>query len=151
MGGKREPDVSGIHAMLLSSGGGAVGGSGSVTLNNANVDSQNTGADATASWRIDSDGNMYDGYNGVYFLTNQWTADAVANYEVRANIDGGSTPSGSATGTWLSCSTDRDWTITDTTVDAASEYTFLQIKLRDAATTTVLATCYVDLYAERIS
>jgi hypothetical protein len=143
--------MSGIHAMLISGGGGVVGGSGSVTLNNATVDSQNGGADASASWRIDSDGWAYEGYNGTYYTTNQWTGDAVANYEVRATVEGGSTPTGSATATWLSCSTDRDWTVTDTTFDELIKQSNLLIEVRDVATATVRASCYVDLYAERIS
>lgn len=143
--------MSGIHAMLLSSGGGAVGGSGSVTLINATVDSQNSGANASASWRIDSDGFMYEGYNGSYSAANRWTYDAPANYEVRATVDGGSTPTGSATATWLSCSTDRDWTVTDTTFDELIKSSNLTIEVRDVATSTIRATCYVDLYAERIS
>lgn len=142
--------MSGIHAMLLA-GNGAVGGSGSVTLINATVDSQNSGANASASWRIDSDGWVYEGYNGAYSSTNQWTSDAVANYEVRATVGGGSTPTGSATATWLACSSDRDWTVTDTTFDELVKYSNLTIEVRDAATATVRATCYIDLYAERIS
>ena len=136
---------------MLISGGGAVGGSGSVTLINVTVDSQNGGGNASASWRIDSDGYMYEGYNGTYFATNQWTADAVANYEVRATVDTGSTPTGSATATWLACSSDRDWTVTDTTFDELVKSSNLTIEVRDAATATVRATCYIDLYAERIS
>lgn len=142
--------MSGIHAMLLA-GNGAVGGAGSVTLINATVDSQNSGANASASWRIDSDGHVYEGYNGSYSTAYQWTADAVANYEVRATKTSGSNPTGSSLATWLACSTDRDWTVTDTTVDELIKQSSLTIEVRDAATTTVLATCYVDLYAERIS
>jgi hypothetical protein len=143
--------MSGIHAMLISGGGGAVGGSGSVTLNNETVDSQNSGADATASWRIDSDGPIYVGYNGTYLQSYTWTTDAVANYEVRAVVIGGSTPTGSAISTWLSCSSDRDWTVTDTTFDELIKQSSLTIEVRDAATLTVRASCQVDLYAERIS
>lgn len=140
--------MSGIHAMLLAGGG---GGSGSVTLNNGTVDSQNSGANASASWRIDSDGYVYEGYNGSYTQKNQWTADAVANYEVQATLIDGSTPTGSSMATWLACSSDRDWTITDTTANGNAKYANLEIQVRDAATATVRATCYIDLYADRIS
>lgn len=137
--------------MLISGGGGAVGGSGSVTLNNATVDQQFAGGSASASWRIDSDGQVYTGFNGSYGAEYVWTSDAVANYEVRATVTGGSTPTGSATATWLACSSDRDWTVTDTTYDEIIKQSNLTIEVRDVATSTVRATCYVDLYAERIS
>ena len=151
MGGKRQSDVSGIHAILLSAGGGSVGGSGSVTLNNTTIDSQNSGANASASWRIDSDGVIYEGFNGSYSGAYTWTGDAVANYEVRATILSGSTPTGTATGSWKVCSVDRDWTVTDTTFDELIKQSNLFIEVRDIATSTVRASCYVDLYAERIS
>ena len=143
--------MSGIHAMLLSSGGGVSGGSGSVTLNNATVDSQNGGANATASWRIDSDGYVYEGYNGSYSAAYQWTADAVANYEVMATKTSGSNPTGSSLATWLACSSDRDWTVTDTTFDELIKQSTLTIEVRDVATSTVVDSCTVNLYAERIS
>lgn len=143
--------MSGIHAMLISGGGGAVGGSGSVTLNNATVDQQFAGGVASASWRIDSDGQIYTGFNGTYGAEYTWTTDAVANYEVQATLIDGSTPTGSSMATWLACSSDRDWTITDITANEDAKYANLEIQVRDAATATVRATCYIDLYAERIS
>lgn len=141
--------MTGIYAAMAS--GGAVGGSGSVTLNNGTVDQQFGGGNASASWRIDSDGQIYTGFNGSYGAVYIWTSDAVANYEVRATVTGGSTPTGSATATWLSCSSDRDWTVTDTTFDELVKSSNLTIEVRDAATATVRATCYINLYAERIS
>lgn len=130
-------------------GGGGGGGSGSVTLNNATIDA-NDGTSASAAWRIDSDGSIYNGVNGSFTAQNVWTADAVANYEVRATKTAGSNPTGSSLATWLSCASDRDWTVTDTTNNGVAVFSYLTIEVRDAATLDVKASCDVRIIAERV-
>lgn len=142
--------MSGIHAMLLVGGGGSGGGSGSVTLNNVSVEDQNTGANSSAGWRIDSDGLTYQIYQGVDSADYAWTSDPVANYEVRATKTAGSNPTGSSLATWLSCASDQTWTVTDTTANDIVVYSYLTIEVRDAATLEVKASCSVNLIAERL-
>ena len=139
--GQREPNVTGIYA-AMAGGGGTSGGSGSVTLNNASVSSFGFGT-RTAGWKIDADGYVYTLKQASYTQKNQWTADAVANYEVKATLVSGAVTTGT-TGSWLSCSTDREWTVnSDGSVS-------LNIEVRDSATAIVLASCSVDLYAETV-
>lgn len=137
--------MSGIHAMLLGGGG----SSGSVTLNNASI-SFNDGANVTVGWKIDADGFVYQNINSSLTSLYRWTTESVALYEVRATVVSGDTPAGSAAGTWLACSTDREWTITDSTADVNIRSTRLTIEVRDSATLTVRASCTVELTAEKL-
>lgn len=136
-------------AMMLVGGGGTGGGSGSVTLNNTSIEAQGTGS-PSAGWRIDSDGNAYEILDGVDGTTYQWTADPVTNYEVRATKTAGSNPTGSSLATWLACSNDRSWTVTDTTANDIVVYSYLTIEVRDAATLEVKASASVNLIAEKL-
>lgn len=129
--------MSGIHAMLLGGTTGG-GGSGSVTLNNATVDAVGT---YSAGWRLDSDGHVYTAVTPTYSSQYQWTTDSTANYEVRATLVSGAVSTGT-TGSWLACSSDRTWTTSTTDI-----YSILTIEVRDAVTTTVLASCTVSLNA----
>lgn len=135
---QREPNVTGIYA-AMAGGGGTSGGSGSVTLNNASVSSLGSGT-RTAGWKIDADGYVYTLKQASYTQKNQWTADAVANYEVRATLDEGVVTTGT-TGSWLACSSDREWTVEET-------YAYLTVEVRSAATLIVLDSCTVHIVAE---
>jgi hypothetical protein len=130
----------------MAGGGGTSGGSGSVTLNNASVSSFGLGT-RTAGWKIDADGYVYTRKQASYTQQNQWTADAVANYEVRATLDGGVVATGT-TGSWLACSSDREWTVEETVVDNTS-YAYLTVEVRSAATLIVLDSCTVHIVASR--
>lgn len=137
--------MTGIYA-AMAGGGGTSGGSGSVTLNNASVSSLGSGT-RTAGWKIDADGYVYTRKQASYTQKNQWTADAVANYEVRATLDGGVVATGT-TGSWLACSSDREWTVEETVVDNTS-YAYLTVEVRSAATLIVLDSCTVHIVASR--
>lgn len=130
--------MTGIYA-AMAGGGGTSGGSGSVTLNNASVSSFGFGT-RTAGWKIDADGYVYTLKQASYTQQNQWTADAVANYEVRATLDEGVVTTGT-TGSWLACSSDREWTVEET-------YAYLTVEVRSAATLIVLDSCTVHIIAE---
>lgn len=130
--------MTGIYA-AMAGGGGTSGGSGSVTLNNASVSSFGLGT-RTAGWKIDADGYVYTLKQASYTQKNQWTADAVANYEVRATLDEGVVATGT-TGSWLACSSDREWTVEET-------YAYLTVEVRSAATLIVLDSCTVHIVAE---
>lgn len=145
MVGQREPNVTGIYAAM---GGGTSGGSGSITLNNASPSSTGSGT-RTAGWKIDADGYVYTLKQAAYTQQNQWTADAVSNYEVRATLDSGGVTTGT-TGSWLACSTDREWTVEETVLDGTS-YAYLTVEVRSASTLIVLDSCTVNIIANRTS
>lgn len=139
--------MTGIFA-AMAGGGGASGGSGLVTLNNKTVSSIGTPT-RTAGWKIDADGYVYSRLQGIYTQEYQWTADAVANYEVRASLTEGALTTGTA-GSWLACSSDREWTAVESLVDSTS-YAYLTIQVRSASTLIVQASCTVQLIANRTS
>ena len=137
--------MSGIYAAMAGGGG---GGSGSVTLNNVSVSSTGAGT-RTTGWKIDADGFVYTLKQAAYTQRDQWTADPVANYQVRATVDEGAVTTGT-TGSWLACSSDREWTVQETTVDGTT-YAYLTIEVRSTATLIVVASCTVNLIATRTS
>lgn len=86
-------------------------------------------------------------YSGGATLGN-WvtpTSLAGANYEARATVVSGVTPSGSATGTWLALNTSRQWTVGRGSV--GTDTTQLTIEIRNASTLSVLVTQTVNLTA----
>lgn len=127
--------MTGIFAAMTGPRGG-----GSAILNNAAVSSFGVGP-RTAGWKIDTDGFVYTLKQAAYTARYQWTTDSPANFEVKATLVSGAVTTGT-TGSWLSCSTDREWTVNS---DASASLT---IEVRDSATAIVLASCSVDLYAE---
>lgn len=70
---------------------------------------------------------------------------ASSDYQVRASVISGTAPTGSATNTWLTMSSPRDWTISNNTEDTST--TMLLIELRDVATSTIRATATFTLQA----
>lgn len=130
--------MTGIFAAMTGPRGG-----GSAILNNAAVSSVGVGP-RTAGWKIDTfDGFVYTLRQAAYTARYQWTTDSPANFEVKATLVSGAVTTGT-TGSWLSCSTDREWTVIG---DASASLT---IEVRDSATAIVLSSCSVDLYAEEL-
>ena len=135
--------LPGLSGAMFSSGAGA----GNVTLNGGTVTSYGSGV-RTASYRIDSDQFVYYGDNGAYTSNHRWTSDPVAGYEARLTVDLGSTPSGTATATWLALTSDRTWTITGSTI-GVSDYAETTVQIRDATSLAVVATAVIYIIAER--
>ena len=105
---------------------------------------------AIAGYRVDSDSFVYTAanFNGVYSQQEQWDSDptTVGNYEVRATLVSGNTPSGSALSTWLVLSSDRTWQLSASPGNLLA--CTLTIEIRDTATSTVRATASVTLEAD---
>lgn len=102
---------------------------------------------ATARYQVDSDTQIKRTDPGTGSLINyeQWCTGDVADYEVRATlltgiIDGGTFD------TWLSCSTDRFWSITNTDEGTTVDGEML-IQIRDVATQTVQDSATITLEA----
>lgn len=107
---------------------------------------------AVASYRVANDAFIYTAanFNGVYSVQEQWDSipSTVGNYEVRATLVSGNTPTGSALGSWLVLSTTRDWTLTASPGNVL--VCTLTIEIRDTATSTVRATATVNFTADAV-
>lgn len=119
-----------------------------VNFNDVTVYAVNSGAGASAGYRVNDDGFDYSGINGTFTSNQQWvTPTSVGgNYEVNASVTSGLTPTGTI-GSWVATTTDPTWTITRATVGINTSV--LSIQVRAVGTTTVLDTWSVTLEAER--
>lgn len=108
------------------------------------------GDGATAKYKVDADGNVYTQRLVLDAATYQevvgeWMlSGAAADYEVRATVLSG-TVSGFATGSWLGCGTDREWTKNRAVVGTTEAQIRVELKL--AADTAILASAIVTLKA----
>jgi hypothetical protein len=141
--------MSGIMCVLLGSGSGPL-----IQLTTPRSVSYTSGGifQAVAGYRVDSDAFVYTAanFNGVYTASEQWDSDpsTVGNYEVRATLASGNTPTGSALATWLILSSDRTWELVASPGNVLS--CTLTIDIRDTATSTIRATATVDLFANAV-
>ena len=105
---------------------------------------------ASTGYRVANDGFVYTaaGSSLSYVQQEQWDSIAatVGNYEVRATVNSGTTPGGSATGSWLNLGTTRSWTLTATI--GTTRTCDLTIEIRDATSLSVLATASVTLTSD---
>jgi len=105
--------------------------------------------DARAGWRCHSDGTVDSGVGttGVtYNNMHTWLlSGANSDYQIRATLASGDTPSVGTMDTWEVLSTTRTWeNIVTASGQRASTITF---EIRDVATSTVQASCSVYLEA----
>lgn len=125
-------------------------GKGGATVNfvDTTVYAFNTGATATAGYRINSNGFDYEGINGTFSTLNQWVTPTSAggNYEVFATVSSGSVTSGT-TGSWVATSGNPTWTRDRTTI--GTNTCVLSMQVRATGSGTVLDTWTVTLEAER--
>ena len=135
---------------LLGSGGGP-----NIQLTTPRNVSYSSGGSfqAVAGYRVDSDAFVYTAanFNGVYSVQEQWDSDpsTVGNYEVRATLVSGNTPTGSALApSWLLLSSDRTWELVASPGNVL--VCTLTIEIRDTATSTVRATATVNLTADAV-
>lgn len=138
--------MSGNHNLLLGASGG-----GAVVLNNKTV-SNPTGTNPISGYRVAADGYIYTRKDSTYTQDQVWTTGPTSNYEVRATLLSGSLASGGGTtGTWLNCSTNRDWFIQDNVVDDSSVSAILTMQIRSAVTLEVLASAQITLVAGKVN
>jgi hypothetical protein len=117
--------------------------SNSVALNNS---LQGVGGTATATYRLDSDGQAYatDASGTLIAISGNWlTSGTPADYEVHVRWYplGGGTEGGDAPNTWLNLGTQRNFTLSATNLLAQRK---LQVQIRNATTQNVLIFCIVD-------
>lgn len=116
-----------------------------VSITDQLVYSTGTSPGVTSTYTIDSDRTAKD--NGLVIET--WLRDGVSSsYEVRATLTSGTLSAGT-TGSWLSCSTDRSWTVTRGAFGI--ETAVVLIEIRDAGSGTVRDSATITISAERES
>ena len=102
--------------------------------------------DASASFRCDSDGDLYGDSGSGYISLDTWIGNgANTEYECRLTKDSGTDPTGDSLATWLACSSDRTWTLTETgTGSTTASCTF---EIRRTSDNEVLASVVITLTA----
>lgn len=107
-------------------------------------------SDARVGYRINADGTV----DGSEASTLTWsldygtwlTAGTAGQFDVRATLNSGSLTAGT-TGTWMSCSSTRTWTVEVTANANTSQTANLTIEIRNGTTLEVLATATAVLTA----
>lgn len=107
---------------------------------------------AVAGYAIDPDGYVYTAAaaTATYSQFEQWdnVAATTGNYQVRATLNSGDTPSGTL-GTWTTITARQTWQLISTRPGGGQYKTCnLTIEIRDTATSTVRATATVTLEAD---
>lgn len=139
--------MSGIQMALLGSGGAP-----NIQLTTPITVAYASGGflAANTGYRVANDGYVYTGGWSVtpsYSQFEQWDSipSTVGNYEVRATLNSGTTPTGTLN-TWLNLGTTREWTLTASTGNFLT--CNLTIEIRDTATSTVRATATLTLESD---
>jgi hypothetical protein len=103
------------------------------------ADFQITPGEAAAEVTFTNTG-AYTGSGNIQGFSGNWitpTSAAGSAYDIRMTRNSGSTPSGSATGIWLSLGTTRTWTISQS--GAGTTASNVTVEIRNASTLAVLS------------
>lgn len=147
---------TGGQPLTITTGGGAIGGhltyipvdyAAEVSITNQTSEHVvATPATATAGYRLNNSGSASKRVAGSYSaISNEWMLrGSVSQYETRATLNSGSTPSGTL-GSWLSLSTTRDWELTTASGNITCSLT---VEIRRASNGEVLDSATITLTAE---
>lgn len=117
---------------------------------NSIVDQVSSGT-ATVSYQIASNGKVYKTIGATTTEIEQWCTptSAAGNYEVFATLNAsvGSGLASGTTGAWLALTSNRTWTVNESTSGNLSGAE-LGMQIRKVGTGTVLATATINLEAE---
>jgi hypothetical protein len=118
-----------------------------VVVTNQSIVASSAGT-ATATYRLGSDGKVYEVVNGTPTELEQWCTptSSAGNYEARVTVTVGSLSSGT-TGSWLALTSTRDWTLQETTPGNTSNCTFT-VEIRPTGGSAVTSAT-IDLEASR--
>lgn len=112
---------------------------GSVTISDTTLVS--VGGTRTATITFSSDGYASGTADTSGSFSNSWFTPPATNigtsYEIQCTSSGDGPISGAATGSWISLSTGRSWSITTATLE---KFGILEVEIRDTATSTVVGT-----------
>ena len=130
-----------------------VTGSWNVVFQSININGQSifrsSSLNATAGYRVNTSGIAEQLLGTSYTTLETWLTSGytASNYEVRATLQSGTTPSGTL-GSWLALSSSREWSLNavvpGTTVDCT-----LLIEIRNATTLVVVDSASIDLTSEK--
>jgi hypothetical protein len=120
-----------------------------ITISNVNIDS--TVVDpgtAIARYELQSDGDIERTVSSTTSDIGDWITPKInmANYEVRATLNSGDTPSGSALNSWLSLGTTRNWALIESGAGSSSSCS-LNVEIRRASDGTVLDSATISMSA----
>ena len=139
-----------LNLMGASSSGGA--SSTTITVASQYIEAYNSGANATATYQLNLNGNVYQKLNaGAYTLVPDganWCVPAsqASNYECYATLSSGSGITGSALNTWLPLTATQEWIVTRSTVGVRDAT--INVGIRRIGDTAIVAND-IYLYAER--
>ena len=141
--------MAGVFLTLVGSTAGS-GPAVTITVDPAFVSAFNTlGSPATANISFNSTGTTTEAINGGAATTlYNWCVPAAeaGNYEIYATLYAGGVSGGSsAFNTWLALSTNRAWQVTTSSGIATAS---INVGIRRAGSTTILASADIELYAE---
>ena len=125
----------------------AIGGD-QIALSNVSVSSIGAGSQ-TATYTLESDGDVMSD-SSIFGPVDEgdWItpkANAPSDYEARATLDSGDTPTGTL-GSWLALTSNRAWSLTQSTV--GNKQAILTIEIRKGSGAT-LASATITLEAEQ--
>jgi hypothetical protein len=128
-----------------------------VTLTNRTVAISSDFLSTQAYVLFETNGTLVipNGLGGTTLITGEWatpvTAGVGSNYQVRATLSTGTTPTGPALGTWWTINTARQWSVTDTIADSVPVTSTIVISIRDVATSTIQDTATITLSSNQES
>lgn len=124
--------------MLIPISSGFAGATVSFTVGDV-VDSQVDPDFSIAGVSFFNDGT-YTGTGNISGFSGNWIAPTSAagnDYEIRMTVNSGTTPSGSATGSWLGLGTSRIWTLSQSGVGSLTAN--VTVEIRRASSGSVLS------------
>jgi hypothetical protein len=122
----------------------AGGGGGVVSLLDRLAYKSTLNSPATATYSVSADGKVR--VNGIIVET--WLNSGVAaDYDVRATLQSGTSPSGSALATWLNLASGSSWSLTRGSLGVVSCVVTVEISL--AGTGVAIASASIIIQAER--
>lgn len=121
-----------------------------VSIANITFSTVRIGADTTAHYELQSDGDVErsGATHGSTTDAGDWVSPktaAGANYECRVTVNSGTLTSGTED-TWLALSSTRTWSVT--TSGAGTNNVNMTVEIRHAGTTAVLDSATIDMTAE---
>jgi hypothetical protein len=127
--------MTGFMQVMMGNSGGIVVDIDDHTISGTATGSATYFIDAAGTARGIGTGLTNTTYSGEWLLVG-----SASDYEVRVTIVSGTLTSGT-TGSWLSCGSDRNWSITS----SVGKTTVLTVEIRNAASLAVLDTATITL------
>lgn len=124
-----------------------VSGTWKPLLAGATIASRSILGTSSAGYELNADGIAYEGVNGSYSaISGEWLlAGSASDFEVRATLNSGTTPSGTL-GSWVALSTTRTWELSAPSGQVRS--CELTVEIRRASDSTVVATATITIDAD---